>query len=273
MLPPTFTSKHLISFSIFRRYMTATPKTRPTMLNVSSSQSLPNNEVYLSSIRLNMQRAADQFPKSSCISSRHCDCQHTSRTCRTCRTCRTSRSCRTGRTGPLSCSITPTMAMARGSDIRSPDSRKAGSHSEWDVSRMLEQERAAVTPEPVPDAQMAKTFASAIDDIIKGRRPGRRSRAKVRMDKSKSRAERPKSRTERAYVCCEKCGASFASVGNLNRHRRVSHQGLRVYCDFPECHQVRLRPFCSSIHIFCRSSHPLCQPDPTTTNRHVTDAC
>lgn len=111
-------------------------------------------------------------------------------------------------------------------------------HSPWDVSRILDQDRAASKLETVPDPQMAKTFASAIDDIIKGRRPGRRVRNKTRMDKAKSRTDRTKTRSERVCVYCEKCGSSFASVGNLNRHRRVSHQGLRVYCDFPGCTQV-----------------------------------
>lgn len=47
---------------------------------------------------------------------------------------------------------------------------------------------------------------------------------------------RPKQRTER-IVYCEKCGTTFTSVGNLNRHRRVSHQGVRVFCDFKGCKQ------------------------------------
>lgn len=114
-------------------------------------------------------------------------------------------------------------------------------HTPWDVSRILDQDRAASKLDSAPDPQMAKTFASAIDDIIKGRRPGRRARNKTRMEKAKSRADRTKSRSERISVYCEKCGSSFASVGNLNRHRRVSHQGLRVYCDFPGCSQVRYK--------------------------------
>lgn len=112
-------------------------------------------------------------------------------------------------------------------------------HSQWDVTRILDQECPASKLETAPDPQMARTFASAIDDIIKGRRPGRRVRNKSRMDKPKSRTDRTKPRSERVCVYCEKCGSSFASVGNLNRHRRVSHQGLRVYCDFPGCTQVR----------------------------------
>ncbi|CAN8067539.1 unnamed protein product [Agarophyton chilense] len=31
------------------------------------------------------------------------------------------------------------------------------------------------------------------------------------------------------------CGSTFVSKGNLNRHRRVSHQGKRVYCQYPNC--------------------------------------
>lgn len=74
-----------------------------------------------------------------------------------------------------------------------------------------------------PDSLAVETFATAIDEIIGGRKTSTRAR-------SRTRAERA--------VLCEKCGASFASVGNLNRHRRVSHQGVRVFCEFKACKQV-----------------------------------
>lgn len=183
-----------------------------------------------------MRRAADQFSKGCCCSSsRRSDCLHSHHPHRPC---------------PLPASDSTTMGIARISDIRASDSIKPGASNAWDVPRMLEQEQPVIKMEPVPEAQMAKTFASAIDDIIKGRRPSRRSRGKPRLDKGKARSERAKVRTDRACVCCEKCGASFASIGNLNRHRRVSHQGLRVYCDFPDCHQVR---FLEQMKLGCKS--------------------
>ena len=67
------------------------------------------------------------------------------------------------------------------------------------------------------------SFASEIDDIISGPSKPKRSRSKAKHDKNS--------------VICEKCGAPFSSVGNLNRHRRVSHEGKRVYCTFEGCKQ------------------------------------
>jgi len=77
----------------------------------------------------------------------------------------------------------------------------------------------------VPDSTAVETFATAIDEIIVGRKTSPRVRSKIRTERS---------------VLCEKCGASFTSVGNLNRHRRVSHQGVRVFCEFKACKQVRI---------------------------------
>lgn len=76
------------------------------------------------------------------------------------------------------------------------------------------------------DTKKAKGLVTAIDaiDNIIGPRKKKTRRS------SKNRSERS--------VFCEKCGSSFTSVGNLNRHRRVSHQGVRVYCDFKGCKQV-----------------------------------
>lgn len=49
---------------------------------------------------------------------------------------------------------------------------------------------------------------------------------------------------DRPTVFCEICGLTFASRGNLNRHRRVAHQGLRVYCTYTNCYQVRCMHVC-----------------------------
>lgn len=131
-----------------------------------------------------------------------------------------------------------TMGLTRPSEFGA-----GGSHlmtaGTWEVSKLLHEERDATSLETVPDA---KTFATAIDDIIKGRKPGRRTRAKPRVERSKARTERSKTRNDRTCVFCDRCGASFASVGNLNRHKRVSHQGMRVYCDYPDCTQVCFHP-------------------------------
>lgn len=80
-------------------------------------------------------------------------------------------------------------------------------------------------PEDI-DTRNAKGLVTAIDAIDKIIGPR----------KKKSR-NRTKARSERT-VLCEKCGSTFTSVGNLNRHRRVSHQGVRVFCDFKGCKQV-----------------------------------
>lgn len=62
-----------------------------------------------------------------------------------------------------------------------------------------------------------------IDDAIDSRETKSKSKSKGRSDR---------------MAVCEKCGAGFSSVGNLNRHIRVSHQGVRVFCDFKGCKQV-----------------------------------
>lgn len=63
-----------------------------------------------------------------------------------------------------------------------------------------------------------------IDDIIKN---------------AKSRKQRPqRPRSDKGAVLCDACGLTFTSKGNLNRHRRVSHQGKRVFCDYKGCYQV-----------------------------------
>lgn len=36
---------------------------------------------------------------------------------------------------------------------------------------------------------------------------------------------------------CSKCGATFSTRGNLNRHHRTAHDGIRVFCDVPGCGQ------------------------------------
>lgn len=77
------------------------------------------------------------------------------------------------------------------------------------------------------DARGVKGLVTAIDAIDKIIGP----------KKPKSKGRSSKARSERS-VFCEKCGSTFTSVGNLNRHRRVSHQGVRVFCDFKGCKQV-----------------------------------
>lgn len=77
------------------------------------------------------------------------------------------------------------------------------------------------------DARGVKGLVTAIDAIDKIIGP----------KKPKSKGRSSKTRSERS-VFCEKCGSTFTSVGNLNRHRRVSHQGVRVFCDFKGCKQV-----------------------------------
>lgn len=111
---------------------------------------------------------------------------------------------------------------------------------EQEFEGIFEEERATNTRiQPEPDDKLSKPFASAIDDIMKGRMQGRRVRPKPRLDKAKQKSER-KARPEKTPVNCEKCGAKFACVGNLNRHRRVAHQGVRVHCNFTDCQQVSL---------------------------------
>lgn len=187
---------------------------------------MSHNEVYLTSIKVDMQQLAHQFnpyntvsfspfclPKQSLVEGR----RHFQK--------RENMSIETASNG---------------------NHQSRGSHacsSEWDVSRLIDQNDVNSRLDTVPDSQMARSFATAIDDIIKGRRPGRRGRTRARMDKAKVRSERKATRPEKPSVSCDKCGSTFASVGNLNRHRRVSHQGLRVYCDFPGCHQVSFHPF------------------------------
>lgn len=69
----------------------------------------------------------------------------------------------------------------------------------------------------------------AIDNIIGPRTPN-----------SKKSRRRSKGRSERS-VSCETCGAVFTSKGNVNRHRRSFHEGVRVYCDFKDCNKVSFR--------------------------------
>lgn len=133
--------------------------------------------------------------------------------------------------------LSTTTGVTRPNDLRGGDGRN--SSADWEIPRILDDQRTAIKREPVPDTQIGRTFATTVDDIIRGRRVGRRVRPKSGMEKGKPRADRTKPRPEKACVSCEKCGATFASVGNLNRHVRVSHQGRRVYCNYPNCHQVR----------------------------------
>lgn len=120
-----------------------------------------------------------------------------------------------------------------------------------DMNKLF-QERVVGAKDTIPDANVVETFATAIDDIINGRKPKPRPRTRKRSDRTPKRSDRTPKRSDRApkrpdrslkrsdrtCVFCERCGATFTSVGNLNRHRRVSHQGLRVFCDFKDCKQV-----------------------------------
>lgn len=94
----------------------------------------------------------------------------------------------------------------------------------WKMSSLLPPKESTMDNSDSRHIKGLVTAIDAIDNIIGPRKP-----------KSKNRA---KSRSERTAFC-EKCGSTFTSVGNLNRHRRVSHQGVRVYCDFKGCRQVR----------------------------------
>lgn len=93
----------------------------------------------------------------------------------------------------------------------------------WKMSSILPPREPNVESSDSRHIKGLVTAIDAIDNIIGPRKPKSRGRAK--------------SRSERTAFC-EKCGATFTSVGNLNRHRRVSHQGVRVYCDFKGCRQV-----------------------------------
>lgn len=117
--------------------------------------------------------------------------------------------------GYLSTSLGPSRAVPEGLERQSAQC--------WKMSSILPPKESAIDSNDSRHIKGLVTAIDAIDNIIGPRKP-----------KSKSRA---KSRSERTAFC-EKCGSTFTSVGNLNRHRRVSHQGVRVYCDFKGCRQV-----------------------------------
>lgn len=52
------------------------------------------------------------------------------------------------------------------------------------------------------------------------------------------RIKRSKPLLKSSVVTCQLCNKTFKSVGNLNRHRRVAHEGHRVHCSIPNCDQV-----------------------------------
>lgn len=73
----------------------------------------------------------------------------------------------------------------------------------------------------------AKALGRLIDDAIADK-PSSSNSSSRRGSEAKSSGS----------VVCEQCGQPYSSTANLNRHRRVTHEGERVTCDFPGCSQT-----------------------------------
>lgn len=96
----------------------------------------------------------------------------------------------------------------------------------WALPNVLTPQDAAVLDNCDPRVVNGLVNAiDAIDKIIAPKKTKPKSKSKLRSDR---------------MALCDKCGTGFSSIGNLNRHNRVSHQGLRVFCDFKGCKQVCL---------------------------------
>lgn len=57
------------------------------------------------------------------------------------------------------------------------------------------------------------------------------------IDAAISDKQKPAKRAKVVKVHCRVCGLEFSSKGNLNRHDRTAHRGLRIFCDVSGCNQ------------------------------------
>lgn len=88
-----------------------------------------------------------------------------------------------------------------------------------------------------PNGDTLKPFGTAVSDIItntSGNKAGQNNHPNIPRSEGVKKSEHV---TQKPHQC-DQCHLKFTCAGNLNRHKRVTHEMKRILCQYPSCTQV-----------------------------------